>query len=284
MNRFKEYCLIVLGAVIMACNYHMFVLPNSFAPAGLNGLATMVQYLFDFSIGYISLLINIPLCIFAFFHVNRDYACKTGTFAILFSVLLILFRLPIFDFLVYQTTYSQIIGPIVSGIVAGFVYGILFRRNGSTGGMDIIAAYVHRVDPKRDIFQVILTLNCAVAVISYFVYGFAIEPVILCIAYCYFTSFVGNRMIKGGREVVKFEVITEHGEDLSRELMSKMHRGVTLLPATGMYSHREKNLLVCVVDKRQVVNFINITQKYPNTFTCASSVIQTVGNFASVKT
>lgn len=283
MNNVKSYIVLSFSAVLAALNYHVFILPNAFAPAGLNGLATMIQYLFQFSIGYMSLLINIPLCIFAYIKVGKSYAIRTTIYNVVFSVLLIFFQYPIFDFLIYQTTYSQILGPIVSGIITGYVYGIVFRINGSTGGLDIIAAYVHKCNPTKGIFQIILVLNCVVATISYFVYDFNMEPVILCIFYCYFSSFVGDRIIKGGREVIRFEVVTEYAETLSAELLSKMHRGVTMLPAKGMYSLTDRGLLICVVDKRQIVDFINITQQYPNTFTCSSTVNQAYGNFAAYK-
>ena len=61
----RSYSLVAVLAIVMALSYQLFVFPNAFAPAGINGLATMVQYLFDFSIGYMSLLINLPLILLA---------------------------------------------------------------------------------------------------------------------------------------------------------------------------------------------------------------------------
>lgn len=57
----------VVLAVLFAFNYELFIVKNHFAPAGVNGMATMIQYKFGFSIGYFSLIVNIPLCLFAFF-------------------------------------------------------------------------------------------------------------------------------------------------------------------------------------------------------------------------
>ena len=62
-----EYLLIVVIGIVFALSYALFVTPNHFAPAGINGIAVMVQYKLGFSIGYMSLIINIPLCIAAFF-------------------------------------------------------------------------------------------------------------------------------------------------------------------------------------------------------------------------
>ena len=77
VRRVGEYAAIMILAVAMALNYQIFILQNAFAPAGINGIATMVQYLFHFSVGYMSLIINIPLAILAFIFVDRDFALKT---------------------------------------------------------------------------------------------------------------------------------------------------------------------------------------------------------------
>ena len=64
------YLTIIGLALLLAINYHFFIVENDFAPAGINGISTMIQYKTGFSISYSSLIINIPLCIFAFFFVS----------------------------------------------------------------------------------------------------------------------------------------------------------------------------------------------------------------------
>ena len=73
-SKLLSYGIILAMACLMALNYRILILENSFAPAGLNGIATMIQYKLNFSVGYMSLLINVPLCLMAFFVVDRDYA------------------------------------------------------------------------------------------------------------------------------------------------------------------------------------------------------------------
>ena len=85
-----SYLLISAAAVVMGLSYQLFVFPNAFAPAGINGLATMVQYLFDFSIGYMSLLINLPLILLAWRKLNRDFARKSLLFVLVFSAVTLL--------------------------------------------------------------------------------------------------------------------------------------------------------------------------------------------------
>lgn len=92
MGKFKKiqsagtYILIVAVAVLLAFNYQLFIVENDFAPAGLNGIATMIQYKTGFSIGYMSLIINIPLCILAFFLLDKKFAKRSFCFCITYSL------------------------------------------------------------------------------------------------------------------------------------------------------------------------------------------------------
>ena len=70
----REYLAVAALAVVMGLSYELFVFPNTFAPAGLNGLATMVQYVFRVNIGYFSLLVNLPLIFLAWRELNPDFA------------------------------------------------------------------------------------------------------------------------------------------------------------------------------------------------------------------
>ena len=81
----RDYLTVVFLAVMMGVSYELFVFPNAFAPAGLNGLATMVQYVFHVNIGYVSLLVNLPLIFLAWRALNPDYARKSLLYVLVFS-------------------------------------------------------------------------------------------------------------------------------------------------------------------------------------------------------
>ena len=113
----------------------------------------------------------------------------------------------------------------------------------------------------------------------FFVYDFQIEPVILCILYAFMSSTVSERLTKNGRSAVCFEIITDYPEELSRDIIEKLHHSCTLIPARGMYSGRETNMLICVVNKTQVAAVSRIIRKYPNTFAVMDPVSEVMGNF-----
>ena len=81
-SEISTYAVVAFGAILMALNYQLFVVENGFAPAGLNGIATMIQYKTGFSIGYMSLIINIPLCILAYLVLDRSFARRSLIFSL----------------------------------------------------------------------------------------------------------------------------------------------------------------------------------------------------------
>ena len=129
---------------------------------------------------------------------------------------------------------------------------------------------------------VIFSLNASVAALSFFVYGCQFEPVILCLIYCYLSSRISDGILKGVKTALKFEVVTQHAPELSARLLHELHHGVTVLPAEGMYSETPRSLLVCVVNRHQIVRFQEILSEFPDTFSYVSSVNETMGNFKRV--
>lgn len=288
-----DYLKIVLCAVLLALTYLLFVVPNRFAPAGINGVATMVQYKCGFSIGYFSLIINIPLCIFAFFKINKGFAVKSFVFSLTYSAAYLLLQLTDIGRFEYDANGVDTIFPcLIAGMLGGVVYGTCFRVNGSSGGTDIIAKYVSIKRPLMNFFWIIFALNAVVAFASLFVYTdigadgktiYDYKPVCLCIMYCFMSSFVGNSILRGSKTAYKFLIITPHADKLEEDILCKLHHSATRVTGYGIYSGNEKDVLVCVVNKHQIVDFKNILKNYPETFAFIETVDETVGRFDRVK-
>ncbi len=279
-----DYMLIAGVALLNALSYQIFILENSFAPNGLNGIATMVQYLFDFKIGFMSLIINIPMLAVSYFLLSKKFALRTGTFVVVFSVAMLLFEQVDLSQFVYKTDNgtSTLLAPIAAGVVVGFANGMAIKKSGCTGGTDIVAALIRRRRPYINLVWAIFILNSLVACLSYFVYDFQIEPVLLCLMYGFVGTAVSNAFLKGGKAAIKFEVVTDQAEALSQRLIEELHHSVTALPATGMYSHTGKQVVMCIINKHQIVTFQNILKEFPGSFAYISDVRETVGNFKSI--
>ncbi len=281
LKKVMTYVCIVCIAVVCALNYTLFVFPNRFAPAGINGICTMIQHLTGISVGYLSLLINIPLAIWVFCKVSRSMAVRSMVYVVTFSVSLVLLEYVDLSQFAYATDTgtSTILGPLVAGIIYGSCYSLLVRGSANSGGMDFIAAVIHKKRPETNFFYVVFAMNAVVAIASYFVYDFRIEPVLLCIMYSFTSNMITDKLTKSGRSAIRFEIITDHPQEISDAIIHQLHHSATLIPAKGMYHGRQTNVLICIINKSQIAALSAIIRATPNTFAVMSQVGEVMGNF-----
>lgn len=281
LKKLLTYIVIAAMACISALSYNIFVFPNKFAPSGITGICTMIQHLSGISVGYLSLLINIPLAIAVYFYVSKPLALRSSLYTLVFSGALIFLENVDLSAFAYATENgtSAILGPLVAGIIYGTCYSMLVRVSTNTGGMDFIAALIHKKNPETNLFWIIFALNVLVACMSYFVYDFHIEPVILCILYSFTSSTITDKLTKSGRSAIRFEIVTDRPEEISDAIIHHLHRSATLIPAKGMYQGKQTNVLICVVNKSQLAALNAIIRATPNTFAVMSQVGEVVGNF-----
>lgn len=201
-----EYAVIVLAAVVAALNYQIFVFPNSFAPAGLDGICTMVCYLLKIDFGYLALICNVPLLIAAYFLLSPDFTRKTATYVITFSLATLLCEKLDLSFFCYHTDTgtSIVLAPLAAGVIRGILYAITLKCHATSGGTDIVAALIKRKHPDFDFMSIVFAINAAVAILAYFVYGFRMEPVICSILYSFLASSVSRKYSEQMKKLLKF--------------------------------------------------------------------------------
>lgn len=286
MKKVWTYLVIAGVGLIGAMNYELFVFPNQFAPSGVNGICTIIQHVFGINVGSLSLLINVPLATLCYFKCSKPIALRSMVYVVTFSLGLIILDHIDLSMFAYSTPNgtSKILGPLVAGIIHGFDCSILARASAYSGGTDFISALIHEKDPNKSVYGLTFLMNVGIAITSYFVFGYQMEPVILCILYSFAASTLVERRMKSGREAVRFEIITDYPREISDEIIRKVRHTTTLIPAKGMYAGRETNLLICVVNKTQVSQVSRIIHKYPYTFSIMDPVSEVMGNFKSLNT
>jgi uncharacterized membrane-anchored protein YitT (DUF2179 family) len=287
MARYKKLLtyLVIMGVgFVGAMNYELFVFPNQFAPSGVNGICTIIQHVFGISVGSLSLLINIPLAAMCYFKCSKPIALRSMVYVLSFSLSLIILDHVDLSMFAYSTPNgtSKIMGPLVAGIIHGFDCSILARASAYSGGTDFVSALIHEKNPNKSVYGMTFIMNVGIAITSYFVFGYQMEPVIMCILYSFAASTLVERRMKSGREAVRFEIITDYPNEISQEIIKKVHHTTTLIPAKGMYAGRQTNLLICVVNKTQVSQVSRIIHKYPYTFSIIDPVSEVMGNFKRV--
>ena len=251
-KKLVSYLFIVVLGLVLALNYQLFVFPNNFAPAGLNGLFTMIQYLFGFKLSNANIILNAPLYVLVYFVVSKAFANRAMVFLLSFSGFLSLLDLVDLSPFVYSTTISTLLGPAVGGMISGFCGYYMHLMGTCMGGTEYIAKLLHKKNPSFNLFSIMFSLNVVVALVSYFVYDYKIEPVLLCIIYSYFSSSVRDNMNRKHQSAIRCEIVTEDGKTLGREIIERLQHSVTKIPGTGLYTGKEKDVLVCIVNPSQL--------------------------------
>ncbi len=259
-----SYTILIIISGIAALNYQLFVFPNSFAPAGVDGICTMIQYLTKTSMGYLSLIANIPLLIIGYFIVKKSFIFKTAVYTLSFSLFTIAFGyIDLSSFLYYTDTGTSIVlAPIAAGVIRGILYAATLRLGGSGGGVDIIAAIVKRYKPHYNLMNIIFALNVGIALCAYFVYGFTAEPVICSIIYSFMASSVSKSIESTRKENIRFDIITKDADKLCSEISKTLGLSSTVIDARGGYSGGDEKMVICVSDKESVPKLEKILKNY----------------------
>lgn len=287
---------IFLSALFYAIGYHYFIATCKFAPGGLPGVVAMIQYSTGATtsnsgaIDYSSLLLvfaNIPLLIFAAKILSKEFSIKT--FITAFVMAGLMFCLSNFIDPTYQFTISgvgevedigtRLVGAILGGACSGVSLAFALKVNASTGGADVVGAMLQKKFPHKGVGAMVFAVNAVIMAISIFVYHDNLMPVFLALISSFANSVVCDFIMQGAKSALKFEVITEHADEIAKEIIEQLGHGVTITPAKGMFEGRKKNLLICIIKPREIAKFQNIIKSYPETFAYVGSVNEIIGKF-----
>lgn len=296
----KSAVYIFISALAYVTAFHYFVSTCRFAPGGVGGIVAIVKFLvgsngqtsgFDYS-SLLFLFVNIPLLIPAVKIIGKDFSYKTFITAVLMTVMMILldnvidpeYKFSISGEANVTDVGTRLVGAILGGAVTGVSLACALKVNSSTGGADIVGAMVQKKHPHKSVASMIFMVNSVIMAISIPVYKDNLMPVFLSLVFMVITTFVCDKMLLNNKSALKFEVVTEYGDDISRDIIEQLGHGVTVTPAVGMFERKNKQLLICVISPRQVSKFQAIVTKYPGTFAYVGSVSEIIGKFNKDKT
>ena len=276
-----DILLIIVSAFLSSIALYTFVNPANFAPSGVDGISLMVQKLSGINMGYISLAINIPLLIVAWFFISKKYVVYTSLFTVVSSVAMIVMeKINMYE---YITENHVWIAVFASGIMMGVRTAIMIRIGGSTGGVDIIACIVQKKKPYMNI-ETLISLFCYITIgISFFVYQ-NIESVIMAVIQMLIFNLAMNSVLKPTRNAVEVRIITDNPEKFKEDILVNLKHGATIIDCHGMFTGEEKAMIVTIINIHQMDDLIKISKKYDSTFVYFSDVSGIVGNFRWRKT
>lgn len=266
----------ILASLLSAVGLYTFVNPANFAPSGVDGIAMMLQKLTQINMGYISLAINIPLLVIAWFFISKKYVIYTTVFTVLSSLMLIFMEK--IDMYQYMSPNNAWIAVLASGIMLGARTALMIKIGGSTGGVDIIACIVQQKRPYLNI-ESLISIFCYIIIgVSFFVYG-NIESVIMSIAQMLIFNMTMNSILKTTRNAVEARIITDDPQAFKDDIINNLKHGATIIDGTGMFTGESRKTIVTIINLRQMNDLIKLSRKHPNSFIYFSEVNGVWGNF-----
>lgn len=268
--------LTVLASLLSAVTLHVFVYKNDFAPSGVDGIATMVQALTSLNAGIVTLAINIPLLIIAWKILNKKYVIYTLLFTFLSSGFIML--LDHINFPQYEAMYEKVVAAVFSGLLLGIRTGIMIRLGFSTGGIDIIAAIFQKNRSHINIERIISIICYVIIVLSYFVY-WDLGSILLSIIQIFVSEKGVALLLSDHRDAVAFHIITKEPEKIKEDIIYNLKHGATVMESKGLFTDAESYMIISIVNKRQIPEFISIVKKHKDTFMYYSDINGVSGNF-----
>ncbi|MEG0456718.1 MAG: YitT family protein [Oscillospiraceae bacterium] len=271
-NVFYDVIMVFIGTGIFSLGIHYFTAPNNIAPGGVSGIATFVNYLCGMPIGTITLAINIPLLILGFLYLGKDFIFRTFLSVILFTVFVdyIFVNIPPYS-------NNRLLASLFGGALLGAGLAIIFIREGSTGGTDIIAKITQLKFPHFSIGNLLLIFDFIVIIASVIVYK-DIESGLYATVCMFVTTKVIDTIIYGLDKSKQILIISEKIDDISNEIMIKTDRGATFINVTGAYTNTKKKMLLICVSRNQFFKVKKIVSKIdPLAFMMISDVAEVLG-------
>lgn len=241
----RDYGLIVLGAFIMG-----FAIKNIYDPVGLvtggvSGIAIILKDQFGIALWITNTVLNIPLFLASIYLKGWRFIKRTLVATVTLSVSL--YVIPELAFLMDDLFLTSLFGGLISGVGVGLV----FACQATTGGTDMLAALIQRAVPHYSIAQIMQVLDAVIVVLGASIFG------VTYALYALIAIFAVAKVSDGIIEGLKFSkvafIISEKRDEIARDIIQVMDRGVTSLDARGMYSGARKDVLFCVVSKKEIV-------------------------------
>lgn len=234
------------GSVLYALSVNLFSAPNQIAPGGVTGVATLINYLTGLPIGILIFIINIPLLIAAWKFIGRGYTVRTAIATVLTSLVIDITAPFITPF-----HGDKMLVAVFGGVLAGAGLGLIYMRGATTGGSEVVAGLLERKWPHIPIGRLILLVDAVVVALSMVVYK-QLESALYAMVLIYVSASLLDVMVYGRNKGKMLFIMTDHEQEIAQGILTTLHRGVTMLNATGAYTGREKRVLLCAVRPQEV--------------------------------
>ena len=265
----RKAFFLTLGALIAAFALECFLVPNDIIDGGIVGISIILNHFFKYGLGVFIFLLNIPFVFLAFNKIGKKFVLQT-----IYAVIALSLGVNYFHHHDVITTQPILI-IVFGGILLGIGVGLVLKNGGSMDGTEILSVVLS----KKYGFSVgewIMAFNVLIYTAAGFVFG--IENAMYAVI-TYLIAYKVIDIVQVGFNTSKaVRIISNHTNEIGKELMETLELGVTYIKGTGAYSGNEKNMIYCVVSRLELNKLKEITKEIDkNAFIVIADVAETYG-------
>jgi len=256
-NLLYKILILTLGAILLAVATNYFYVPKHLLNGGVTGFAMLAYYVTGVPIGIATIVLNIPLFIFAYFQFNKEYVVLSGYTMLIASIATDL----VGKYMAYVPNLplqDTLLSCVAGGVLSGLGNALIYRMNVSSGGADIIASTVNR----KFAIPMATTgfgINLCIVFLGSFVSGF--EPALYTLVAFFASAKACNAFVTGFDFKKSIMVVSDHADEIADAIIKVVGRGVTFFDAEGAYTHQKRKVIMVVARLTQTAQIRNIVKE-----------------------
>ena len=252
----REFLIITFATVIVAAAVFFFLIPSHVSVGSISGLAIVLGNFIPLNISAITLVLNIFLLILGFLFIGREFGAKTVYTSLLLPVMLGVFELLFPNN--QSITNDAFLDMLCYIFVVSIGLSMLFNRNASSGGLDIVAKFLNKYF-HMDLGKAMSLAGMCVALSSALVYDKKI--VVLSVLGTYLNGIALDHFIFGFNLKKRVCIISKHEEEIRDFILHHLHSGATIYEAVGAYDNQPKKEIITIVDKNEYAMLMSYIMK-----------------------
>lgn len=264
----REFSIITFATIIVAAAVFFFLIPSHVSVGSISGLAIVLGNFVPLNISSITFILNIFLLIAGFLFIGREFGAKTVYTSFLLPIVLAILE---FIFPENQSITNDAFLDVLCYIfVVSIGLAMLFNRNASSGGLDIVAKFLNKY-LHMELGKAMSLAGMCVALSSALVYDKKI--VVLSVLGTYLNGIVLDHFIFGFNVKKRVCIISEYEKEIREFILHHLHSGATIYEAVGAYDGKPRTEIITIVDKNEYVTLMNYVMKAdPNAFVTVYTV------------
>ena len=274
-----EYICIIIGSFLMAFAVKAIFDAMNIITGGVTGIAIIVKDLTrninilgdrGVPLWATNILINIPLFVCAGYIKGRKMFVRSLVSTIFVSIFLGIIPS------IHVLPSDNLLNAIVGGLIMGIGLGLVFISSATTGGTDLLAAMINVKIRHLSVPVILLCVDSVIVAAGAFTFG--IEKALYSGVAIYVSTRITEAIMDGPLKSKMAYIISDYNKNISKDIMSKLDRGMTSVDVVGVYTNRDKTMLICVVGKKEIVRLKEIVKEYDsNAFVIISDVVEALG-------